>query len=109
MATYFDKEDYDRYFECAEIFRDSLTTFHLKKKMIDYQLHFKPFQHLNSLNISKYVVQDVVDADKILCCLPHLTQLDTAFHVFKLHELASKIKTKDIIISNNVYPNLKEV
>lgn len=109
IAEHFDKEDYQRYYDCAYIMRDSLTEFHLKKKVDDYVGHFKDFKKLSDLFISRHVINDIVECDKILDTLPSLVGLDVDFHVPKSHEAGRKKRELASQHNNKIFDRLKKL
>ncbi|KAG2205279.1 hypothetical protein INT47_009544 [Mucor saturninus] len=110
LAECFDKDDYDSYYACAWIMRNSLRHFYLKRKVSDYKHHFKDFQNLAHLYISRHVIQDIVESDPIVNALPNLISLDVDFHVPKPQQSAAR-KNKQLAdqSNDNSYARLKKL
>ncbi|GAA5797130.1 hypothetical protein HPULCUR_002509 [Helicostylum pulchrum] len=108
LATYFDRQDYDHYYDCALIMKDSLRHFYLKQKQPDYSTHFKEFSQLTKLIISKRVIDTIVDLDSIVCHLPLLAHIDAEFFIPKTSEPNTR-KTRALQYSPQTFSNIKEL
>lgn len=101
LGEYFDKDDYDNYYACAWIMRNSLRDFYLIRKVSDYINHFKDFQRLSNLYISRHVIKDVIGSDQIIDALPHLVSLEVDFSVPKPQESAARKNIQFLNQHNN--------
>ncbi|KAG2228610.1 hypothetical protein INT48_008073 [Thamnidium elegans] len=108
LATYFDRQDYDQYYNCALIMKNSLKQFYLKQKQLDYGIHFKEFSQLTKLIISRRVIDNVVDLDSIVCHLPLLTYVDTEFYIPKTSQPNNRVPN-NIQYSQQPFTNIKEL
>lgn len=84
FAAYFASKDYMQYHACARLMRDTLTHYYLKKSLPDnnmYESHFKGFNCLTALSISRKVIENIVHSDKIISCLPKLINVEISFYI----------------------------
>lgn len=109
LSTHFDKQDYDAYYACALIMRESLRRFYLKKAQRDYATHFLPFAHLTTVSVSARVIPDIIHSDQIMQHLPNLTSLDVEFYIPKTHQIQKHHQVQSMQYTTDAYPNLKEL
>lgn len=108
LATYFDREDYEHYYHCALIMKNSLRQFYLKRKQLNYSTHFKELSQLTKLTISKRVIDKIVDLDSIVCHLPHLAHIDAEFYIPKTSE-PNNCQQRNVQYGQQCFPNIKEL
>jgi hypothetical protein len=102
------------YYACARLMRDTLTRYYLKKSLPGnnmYENHFKGFDRVTTLSISRKVIENIVRSDKIIFCLPKLINVEISFYIppTNPNQRSRNNTAYKFTSETEIYPNIKSL